>query len=184
MVGGPPSHGRQGPHAFGCSSWPSRWLQEQGKGCRGASSAPSTRCGITQRPPVPGACPKLAHPSSLTIVELSSWPQGAHPEIGCLVSCKDKGAWNILGPPHPRSYPHPLSYLGRRLAGGRGERACLRICLLAYGPEAQLTTGHSLHLEVTSTHPLGPCAGTASLILSSRSPAPGRGGAGPAQVPI
>lgn len=158
--------------------------RNRGKAAEEQARPPPPAVAITQRPPVPGACPKLAHPSSLTIVELSSWPQGARPEIGCLVSCKDKGVWNLLGPPHPRSYPQPLSYLGRSLAGGRGERESLRICLLAYGPEAQLTTGHSLHLEVTSTHPLGPCAGTASLILSSRSPAPGRGGAGPAQVPI
>lgn len=35
-VGVPPSHGRPGPPAFGYSSWPGRWLEGQGAGCRGA----------------------------------------------------------------------------------------------------------------------------------------------------
>lgn len=67
----PPSHGRPGPPAFGCSFWPGRWLEGQGTGLRGAT------------PPLP--LPQDGHPSSLTKVQLGSWPQGAGPEVQCLV---------------------------------------------------------------------------------------------------
>lgn len=77
-------------------------------------SSPSPVASHLQ-PPVLGVCPWLAHPSSLTVVQLSGWPQGAHPEIGRLVWCKDKGICDLLGLPRPKSHPHPLSSLGRRL---------------------------------------------------------------------
>lgn len=94
----PPSHGRPGPPAFGYSSWPGKWLKGQGDRLQRSNLCPLHPCGITQRPPVLGACPRLARPSSLTIVQLSSQPQSACPEIGCLVPCGNKGC---LGPPGP-----------------------------------------------------------------------------------
>lgn len=55
----------------------------------------------------PEASPGLAHPSSLTIVQLGGWPQGARPEIGRLVRSRNKGFWDFLGLPHPESLSPP-----------------------------------------------------------------------------
>lgn len=116
----PPSRGRPGPPAFGCSSWLGRWLEGQGQRLHRSNLGPLLPYGITKRPLVLGACPGLAHPSSLTIVKLSSWPQGARPEIGCLVPCGDKGVWDLLSLPHPQELPPPtqLPWEETGLTGG------------------------------------------------------------------
>lgn len=116
-VGVPPSRGRPGPPAFGYSSWRGRWLEGQGAGRRGHSALG------------PGSCPRPAHPSALTIVELSRWPQSAGPEIGCLVPRGNKGYRGPPGPSPPQelSLPSQLPWGETGLAGD-GEPESLPVC--------------------------------------------------------
>lgn len=78
----------------------------------------------------PEASPGLAHPSSLTIVQLGGWPQGARPEIGRLARSRNKDSGTFWAFPTLRVCP-----LGNRLG---------RLGSSTDHPQAQLTTCHSL----------------------------------------
>jgi hypothetical protein len=63
-------------------------------------------CPRSLGPPVLGTCPQAdPTPSLLTIVQLSSWPQNACPEVRCLVWCREKGVQDFLRILHPRYQP-------------------------------------------------------------------------------
>lgn len=87
-----------------------------------------------------------------------------------------------LGPPElslPQELPPPtqLPWEETGLTGGgwEGVPEDLQACPW---PEAQLATRHFPHLELCSTHPLGPCVEAASLTLSFRSSSSREGGVG------
>jgi len=125
--GVPPSRGRPGPPAFGCSSSSGRWLEGQGARLQRKNLCPSTLVaslgweGNSAR----NLSRVRAH-SSLTIVQLSSWPQGARPEIGRLVWCRDRVSRTSWAFPTPGVVHLPRS-LGKGVGwpGGASEPACL-----------------------------------------------------------
>lgn len=102
--------------AFGCSSWPDRWLEGQGDRLQRAISAPPS---LWHYPAAtsPGSLCRLACRSPLTIVQLGGWPLGARPEIGRLVQCRDKDVWDLLGLPSPGVAPTLSGPLGGEWAG-------------------------------------------------------------------
>lgn len=163
--GDPPSRARPGPPAFGCSSLSGRWLEGEGAGLQRRPLCPRLLWHHSGgRAARLGTRPRLAHSSSLTVVQLGSWPHGARPEIGRLVWCRNRVSGTSWAFPTPAvtTFPYPL---GRDRAGQmvpQNPPVCLQ-------PGDSQTTGHFPQLEPSSTHPRGPGAGPASLTGLSES---------------
>lgn len=143
--------------------------KDRGPGCRGDLSAPHLSWHHSGgRSARLRTCPRLAHSSTLTVVQLRSWPHGTCPEIGRLVWCRNRASGTSRAFPTPAvtTFPYPL---GRDWAGQMVPQN-LPVCLQ---PGDSQTTGHFPQLEPSSTHPLGPRAGTASLTGLPESSLPG-----------